>query len=789
LDDIVAAMNPDSSNKPLRILAIVNLPWDPRLGAARVWIQLSEEWREAGHTVEKFCLTDAFPNPTASRALSAWRQTIFPSRAARFVRENAHRFDIIDCLIGTLPFSKKSLGFQGLIVARSIGLHRLYERFELLSRERWPDQPKGRLFGTVFYKLRAGRLRKNADEAIRRCDLLNLPNENELQELERSNRLRPPAIIEPYGLNDQYRAALAEAAQPAAVRLEKKKICFIGMWSLRKGSRDWPEIVRRIWNRVPDARFVFLGTMFSAELVFSELGGRDEQRVECVPTYDPSELPNLLRDCAVGLFPSYVEGFGLAVLEQLAAGIPAVAYDVPGPRQILESHRKLLLAREGDIDALVYRAIQILQSSPQKYAELSAQCVALAAKYRWSEIAAETMRKYRAAFDRLSDLVVFTQPFSLTAAGGGPRILRSLLKDAPVPTLAVCTAPPGKCHDSELQVPLRPNFGRVERTRFNALAHSLTPLFHRRFTRRLEKVIADTAARAVHSIAHGGLDFHSAFLLARKFKLPFFLQVHDDVAYTSGGRVPDRCVAEAWQGAATRFVISRELGAEYTKRYGEQEFVVVTDGVEKVASNARKEMNGLRIYFMGLFHLGYEENLEALMKAIALLPPRLTSNCSITLRCDYIRPALLRQSSLLDVLPFASEADVQADMAKADCLYLPLHFGEADQPFAAYSLSTKMVTYLGSGIPIFYHGPAGTAAYNILQKNRAAALATSLVPVEIAAALTELLQPNVGFQFAENALQLARNSFLRRDQHAKFWQHVLAAINPNGNGMGDRDDR
>ena len=50
-----------SPAKPLRILAIVNLPWDSRLGAARVWIELVKEWEAAGHVVEKFCLSDAFP--------------------------------------------------------------------------------------------------------------------------------------------------------------------------------------------------------------------------------------------------------------------------------------------------------------------------------------------------------------------------------------------------------------------------------------------------------------------------------------------------------------------------------------------------------------------------------------------------------------------------------------------------------------------------------------------------------------------------------------------------------
>jgi len=768
-------MNSDSAEKPLRILAIVDLPWDPRLGAARVWIELTEEWRKAGHTVEKYCLTDAFPKPAAAPAVSAWRQMNFPSRAAEFVRQNANRFDVIDCLIGTLPFSKASLGFHGLLVARSIGLPRPYERFNRQSRERWPDQPKGRWLGRLFYPMRSRRLLQNADQSIRYCDLLNLPNEAERKELEETE-FRKPAIVLPYGLDEAHRQALSRAAQAPAVRLQQKRICFIGMWSLRKGARDWPEIIRKIRAKIPEVAFAFLGTMFSEQIVRNQLGPNSGE-FECIASYNPTELPKLLANGTVGLFPSYIEGFGLAVLEQLAAGIPVVAYDVDGPRKILEFKRDLLLVPVGDTDAIVARAVDLLGSTPDEYEDLSSACVAEAAKYRWHEIARETVGHYRSALRRLSDIIVFTQPFSLSMAGGGPRILRSLLRDAPVTALAVCTSPRG-CHGgSEIHVPLRPDFGRIERTRFNGLAHSVAPLFQRRFTRHLEKIISTAQPRGIHAIAHGGLDFYSAFLLAKKFRLPFFLQVHDDVAYTGAGRVPEktlaRCMSEAWQGASARFVISPELGAEYTKRYGEREFVTVTDGLDAVASKPRAAAKQqLRIYFMGLFHIGYEKNLEALNKALDLLPPDLTNNCVITLRCDFVRPSVLRQSDRFQVLPFGTEADVQADMAKADYLYLPLHFGKADQPFGAYSLSTKMVTYLGSGIPILYHGPTGTAAYNILARNRAAALATSLVPVEIAKVLSELIQPNVGGQLAENALQLARKSFLRAEQHARFWRTI-----------------
>ena len=54
-----------------------------------------------------------------------------------------------------------------------------------------------------------------------------------------------------------------------------------------------------------------------------------------VPTYNTLELNELLKNVKVGISPSYIEGFGLAIVEQLACGIPVVAYKVPGPKDIL----------------------------------------------------------------------------------------------------------------------------------------------------------------------------------------------------------------------------------------------------------------------------------------------------------------------------------------------------------------------------------------------------------------------------------------------------------------------
>src|SRR5947208_469279 len=111
--------------KPLRILIVSNMPWDARLGGARIWMELEAQWRGAGHQVEHFSLSDAFAKPQASRAGFASRQALFARRAANFVRANAQRFDVVDALIGALPATKRQLNFKGLLVARSIGLPRL----------------------------------------------------------------------------------------------------------------------------------------------------------------------------------------------------------------------------------------------------------------------------------------------------------------------------------------------------------------------------------------------------------------------------------------------------------------------------------------------------------------------------------------------------------------------------------------------------------------------------------------------------------------------------------------
>jgi Glycosyltransferase len=97
----------------------------------------------------------------------------------------------------------------------------------------------------------------------------------------------------------------------------------------------------------------------------------------------------------VGAFPSYVEGFGMAVVEQLAAGLPTVAYDAPGPRDVLRGDLGSLLVPLADADQFAGAVADLLTNDLERYQKLSQQCVEIARKFSWPEIARDTATQYR----------------------------------------------------------------------------------------------------------------------------------------------------------------------------------------------------------------------------------------------------------------------------------------------------------------------------------------------------------------------------------------------------------
>lgn len=373
--------------------------------------------------------------------------------------------------------------------------------------------------------------------------------------------------------------------------------------------------------------------------------------------------------------------------------------------------------------------------------------------------------------------LVSVQPFGLNGAGGGSRILRALLADPPMPVLSVVTAtnpPPSVDQWEELHLPLRPHLGPIEGSRLHGWANAVEVLVAPEGSRRLAAALRTRSVAAVHAVSHGP-EFWPALRVARALGVPFLLTVHDDLRYllrtTPLRSVALRRLGRAWRDADRRFVISHAMGREYATRYGARSYEIVTDGLRDDQIGAPRPPTGLRIYFAGLFHRGYTDNLIALRRALEpLAAERPPGSVSLTMRCGSLPADLPPSSAPVEVLEFGPERVVAEDMARADLLYLPLMFDEAYRDMTDFSLSTKLVTYLGSGLPILYHGPPRGAAYELLAENDAAVMATSQDPAELRAVLETALER--GARVVENALTLARREFRLDEQRRRFWSAV-----------------
>jgi hypothetical protein len=379
-------------------------------------------------------------------------------------------------------------------------------------------------------------------------------------------------------------------------------------------------------------------------------------------------------------------------------------------------------------------------------------------------------------------VIAFIQPFALHAAGGGSRILRALLQGEHPPVLSIYTnlpAPPPSPDVEEIHLPIRFSFGRLERTRFQPHLRIFDELGRSRFEARLRDAILRRNIKLLHIIPHG-YDFLPVYNVASQLKIPFFLNVHDDLQYLAAGHPSTgqmlAAMQQAWRNAKGVFVISDEMGKEYAARYGAREYHVVTDGITSAAKRpVPRPAGSLRVYFMGLFHSRYAPNFRALLDALKSIHEQHPEwEISVVCRCEAIFGEIRGDDVPVKVLPFAPESEVEKDMLSADLLYQPLPFDPAAVNFGKFSLSTKLVTYLGSGLPILYHGPTGTAASELLASHNAAICCTTLDHREIAAQLIAAVDKRESI--VENALQLARQRFMLADQQSRFWQQIVTAL-------------
>jgi len=113
-------------------------------------------------------------------------------------------------------------------------------------------------------------------------------------------------------------------------------------------------------------------------------------------TVPDAELPSWYAAADLLAFPSTKEGWGLAVLEAMSAGLPVVASDLPVFREYLRPGRDALMVPVNDAAALAAALATVLDDRPLA-GRLRAAGRAVCARFTWAGSAAEHRKIYAMA--------------------------------------------------------------------------------------------------------------------------------------------------------------------------------------------------------------------------------------------------------------------------------------------------------------------------------------------------------------------------------------------------------
>lgn len=243
-----------------------------------------------------------------------------------------------------------------------------------------------------------------------------------------------------------------------------------------------------------------------------------------------------------------------------------------------------------------------------------------------------------------------------------------------------------------------------------------------------------------------------------------WISIHDHFATT---QCPFKDASLLWNWADRRLVISPELGNEYQRLFGNLPYELVTDGVleNEISAPAVTMQQPFVIYFAGLLHIEYKPLFRVLADALDRLSKKGLS-FKLVLRGTQQLPFLQGRSFKTTYLPIILDnAVLKNDLDAASILYLPIKFVDPD--FYRYSLSTKMVGYLGAPGSIMYHGPHDSAAGRLLQESHSAICCTSLDVDAMVNTILRLI--NEKNTISSNAKELARNRFSLERIQKCFW--------------------
>ncbi len=188
------------------------------------------------------------------------------------------------------------------------------------------------------------------------------------------------------------------AIEPAPTR--RPQLLTVGEISTRKRQTLLLHAFARVLRELPDARLRIVGgpghgeTEYAASVRHLARELSIEGSVDFLGRIPQEDLLREYQSADLYVHAAAEESSPMAIAQALAAGVPAVAFDIPGVRHLVTSGRTGERALNGDADALASTVVRLV-SGPDQLASLSRTSKAFAeSTFSAAAVAARTSEAY-----------------------------------------------------------------------------------------------------------------------------------------------------------------------------------------------------------------------------------------------------------------------------------------------------------------------------------------------------------------------------------------------------------
>lgn len=197
---------------------------------------------------------------------------------------------------------------------------------------------------------------------------------------------RTRVVVIPHGVR-----ALPPSTQPHSIQTREKIVLHVGAIQKRK---NLVRLVRAFAALPQDWRLVLAGSSgYGAEEVFAAIErSKPASRITVAGYASSEDLAQWYARASIFAFPSLDEGFGMPLLEAMAAGVPVVASDGSATKEVA-GDAAVLIDPENE-DELAAALARVARDSDLRD-RLIKRGLRRAASFTWQRAAAETWAVYR----------------------------------------------------------------------------------------------------------------------------------------------------------------------------------------------------------------------------------------------------------------------------------------------------------------------------------------------------------------------------------------------------------